>query len=151
MAKLCKAFGCDVAICDVIDYSKEAKDLGYHWLRFEELLGFSEIVTFHVPLTSETRQMLSGARLEMLQDHTIIVNTSRGEVLDQTSLRNMLRAGSIAGLGLDVYEEEPLLDKDLYSQEKFLGTAHIAGNSVEAVEKMGGAALNGVAKFLLDQ
>ncbi len=151
VAALCKSFGCQVLVNDIQDYFEETHQKGYKWLDLGSIVAESDILSFHVPLTEKTRSMLSGPLLNSLSPNVIVVNTSRGEVIDQKALTKMLAEKRIRGLALDVYTEEPLKDNSLYSQDDFIGTAHIAGNSREAVWKMGQAALNGIKKILLDQ
>lgn len=151
VAALCKSFGCQVLVNDIIDFSDQCTSLGYKWKSFAEILAEAEILSLHVPLTEKTRALLGGNYLELLSPNAIVVNTSRGDVIDQKSLTQMLAVNRIKGLALDVYEDEPLTDKKLYLQENFIGTAHIAGNSIEAVWKMGQAALRGIDKILLEQ
>ncbi|SME89429.1 phosphoglycerate dehydrogenase [Pseudobacteriovorax antillogorgiicola] len=151
VATLARAFQCEVLICDILDKAAFAASIGAKQVSFENALQSSDFLTLHVPLTDKTLKFVGERQLEGMKPGSFLVNTCRGEVVDQESLKHCLKTGPLAGAALDVFEEEPCLDKDLYSLDNFVGTAHIAGNSREAVWKMGQAALNGVEKILLDR
>ena len=111
----------------------------------------ADFISFHVPLTDETRSLISGDAFQLLKPGVILVNTSRGEVINLNDLKDNVDKGLVAGAALDVFEKEPFTDKSLFRHRNIYGTSHIAGNSQEAVWKMGQAALNGLDKFLLDR
>ncbi len=148
VARLLKAFDCEISFCDIRDRALEAEQLGLQVRSYQELLTWSEIVSFHVPLTELTRNMLSAETLSWTQQGVYLINTSRGEVIDQEALKACLINGHVAGAGLDVFRHEPLEDKSLYSLENIVCTPHTAGNSQEAVMAMGLAAIEGLQKVL---
>lgn len=144
VARLARCFGCKLLLCDILDKASLAQDLQAEQVELEDLLRRSDILSLHVPLSEQTRAMIDTRRLALMKPSAYLVNTSRGEVLDQTALKFALQNQQLAGAALDVFVEEPLRDKDLYSLENFIGTAHIGGNSREAVWAMGLAAIDGV-------
>lgn len=144
VARLARAFGCRILICDILDKRKLAEKLDGSQVDLENLLSNSDIVTLHVPLTELTHKMINADRLGLMKESAYLINTCRGEVVDQEALKLALQERQIAGAALDVYAEEPLQDKSLYSLDNFIGTAHIGGNSREAVLAMGQAAIDGV-------
>lgn len=148
VAELLQAFHCSVAYYDILDQSAWAIDRGLKQMDWLSLLAWSEILTFHVPLTPSTYHMLNIDTLKLTRSGVYIVNTSRGPVIDQSALKQFLINGHIAGAGLDVFEEEPLLDKDLFSLNNVVLTPHTAGNSKEAVQAMGSAAIRSLQKVL---
>ncbi|HYX39467.1 MAG TPA: NAD(P)-dependent oxidoreductase [Oligoflexus sp.] len=148
VAELLQPFGCQILIHDILDKTEEAEKVGAKQVKYQELLKVADLLTFHVPLTPQTLKMFGANELALIKPAVYIVNTSRGEVLDQEKVKEALQKGELAGVGLDVYQSEPLVDKDLYSQENFVGTAHTAGNSQEAVLAMGEAAIRGLQKEL---
>jgi phosphoglycerate dehydrogenase-like enzyme len=79
-------------------------------MSFDQLLATSDILSLHVPLTSDTRHLLDRAAIARLKPGAIVVNTARGELIDQTALAQALRTGRLAGAGLDVFEGEPITD-----------------------------------------
>jgi phosphoglycerate dehydrogenase-like enzyme len=116
--------------------------LGVQMVSLERLLRESDLVTIHVVLTRETRQMIRMRELRMMQKTALIVNTSRGPVFDESELCQALNEGIIAGAALDVFEEEPLpMDNPLRAVDptKLILTPHIIGNnpgSLEAGQRM---------------
>jgi phosphoglycerate dehydrogenase-like enzyme len=148
VAEILQAFGCQILVHDILDKTEEAERVGAKQLKYQDLLKQSDLLTFHVPLTPQTLKMFGANELALIKPAVYIVNTSRGEVLDQEKVKEALEKGELAGAGLDVYQSEPLVDKDLYSLEKLVGTAHTAGNSQEAVLAMGEAAVRGLQKEL---
>jgi D-3-phosphoglycerate dehydrogenase len=148
VAELLQPFGCQILIHDIVDKTEDAHRVGARQVPYQELVKLSDLLTFHVPLTPQTLKMFGANELALIKPAVYIVNTSRGEVLDQKLVKEALQTGALAGAGLDVFESEPLLDNDLYSLDNFVGTAHTAGNSKEAVLAMGEAAIRGLQKEL---
>lgn len=102
--------------------------------RLEELLERSDIVSLHVVLNNETRGLLSAEMLRKMKKGAYLINTSRGKVIDQKALLEVLREGHLAGVALDVYETEPPSEQDLelLAQENVICTPHIGGSTEEA-------------------
>jgi glyoxylate reductase len=87
----------------------ELEALGAEAVSFDRLLAESDFVSLHVPLSAETRHMIDAAALARMKPTAYLINTSRGPVVDEKALVEVLKAGTIAGAGLDVYEDEPLM------------------------------------------
>ena len=117
----------------------QMKILGYHHRQLdpqddiemtdlETLLKSSDIVSVHVALNNQTRHMIGSNEFELMQDDALIINTSRGAVLDESALTEALQNGNIGGAGLDVFEEEPLpQNSPLRNLENVILTPHMAG------------------------
>ncbi len=103
-----------------------------------DLLRQSDIVTLHVPTTDETRRFMSTPEFERMKRSAILINTSRGAIVDEAALIKALEAGTIAGAGLDVFEQEPIApDNPLLKMDNVILTPHIAAGTVDALrEKM---------------
>jgi glyoxylate reductase len=102
-----------------------------------ELLEASDFVSLHVPLTPETAHLIDAAALERMRPTAILINTARGEVVDQVALEQALRAGQIAGAALDVTTPEPLPPDDpLWGAPNLLVTPHIGSATRAAREQM---------------
>ncbi len=103
----------------------------------DDLLRRSDVVALHVPLTPSTRRLIDGGRLSLLKPGAILLNTSRGGVLDEGALIDALRNGRLAGAGLDVFEKEPLPDdSELARLPNVILTPHVAAHTREALRKM---------------
>jgi len=97
-----------------------------------ELLESSDNITLHVPLTSKTRHLIAARELRLMKPTAVLVNTSRGSVVDQFALAEALQAHVIEGAACDVWEREPATpDHPLFECENFIGSPHLAGISVE--------------------
>jgi D-3-phosphoglycerate dehydrogenase len=102
-----------------------------------ELLAESDYVSLHTPLTPETRHLIGAAELAAMKPSAVLINTSRGPVVDERALVEALTSGGIAGAGLDVFEEEPLAaDSPLCRLENVILTPHVASVSPEAMRRL---------------
>ncbi len=110
-AELLKAFGCKV-IAWSRTHKPEMMNLGCAYVTLEALMRDSDIISLHVPLTTETKHLISKDLLALCKPTAILVNTARGNVVDMDALAECLRDGKIAGAGIDVYEKEPPLPQD---------------------------------------
>ncbi len=105
---------------------------------FPELLGRSDIVSLHVPTTDETRRFMGTPQFEQMKPSAILINTSRGAIVDEPALTKALETKIIAGAGLDVFEQEPVKpDNPLLKMDNVVLTPHISAGTVDALrEKM---------------
>ena len=128
-ARLAQAFGMKVQYYDILRSSEErADDLGVQFALFEEVLRASDIVSLHVPLSKATRLMMGAAQFKMMKPSAYLINTCRGPVVDEPALIEALRLGTIAGAGLDVFDQEPPPPNNpLFSLQNVVLTAHFAG------------------------
>jgi phosphoglycerate dehydrogenase-like enzyme len=128
-AKLARAFGMHVQYYDVARLSEEHADqIGVRFALLEELLHTSDIVSLHVPLLADTRHMMNAERLKMMKPTAYLINTCRGPVVDEKALIEALSNGTIAGAGLDVFDQEPPPPNNgLFTLPNVVLTAHFAG------------------------
>ena len=111
--------------------------LGVSFSPLEELLGESDIVSCHLPLTPETRGLLGADQFRRMKSTAIFINTARGALIDEEALARALEKGTIAGAGLDVFAEEPLEARHpLRRSPNVLLTPHTAGQTREAMDRM---------------
>jgi len=106
------------------------------YVPLESLLRKADIISLHVPLTPTTLHLIGEEELEKMKNTTILVNTSRGPVVDEKALAEALKQGQIAGAGLDVYEEEPKVNPALLTLDNVVLAPHIGSASVETRTKM---------------
>jgi len=102
----------------------------------ERVLAESDFISLHVPLTTETRHYIAEAELRMMKPTAILINTSRGPVVDEAALARALSEGRIAAAGLDVFEHEPQIHPELLKCENAVLAPHIASASIETRRKM---------------
>ena len=105
-ANIFKGFGCKVLAYDVFKNEGEAQKIGYEYVSLKDLYMKSDIISLHVPLTLETYHMINKESIRIMKEGVIIVNSSRGQLIDTKDLIEGLKSGKIKGAGLDVYEEE---------------------------------------------
>ena len=134
VARLAMAFGTNVIYYDIARLTEDQEDaLGVRFRLLNELLRESDIVSLHTPLNESTHHMIGAPELAAMKSSAIIVNTSRGPVVDETALHDALAAGGIAAAGLDVFDEEPPAnDNPLFSLDNVILTAHMAGPTFES-------------------
>ncbi len=114
----------------------------------EELLRTSDVVSLHCPSTAETRHLMNAERLRLMPSHAYLVNTARGDIVDEHALVHALREGVIAGAGLDVYEFEPTVLPDLRDMEQVVLLPHMGTSTVEVRVAMGECALRNLTAAL---
>ena len=114
----------------------------------DQLLSESDVVTLHVPLLDQTRNLIGASELALMRPTAVLVNASRGGVVDETALTRALRNGRLAAAGLDVFEEEPPFDSELLDLPNVIVTPHIAGISHRAIAAMNELASKSVIAVL---
>jgi D-3-phosphoglycerate dehydrogenase len=124
--------------------------MGVRLVTLEELCTEADIVSVHAPLTSSTQGMISTGQFAAMKKEAIIINTSRGPVIDELALTCALQTGKIAGAALDVVENEPIpSDSPLLAMNNVILTPHVAWYSEEAAAEMRSKAAMGVVDVLL--
>ncbi len=119
------------------------KELGISFLSFEDLLGTCDFISIHCPLSPETRSLIGEKELKKMKDTAILINTSRGPVVDQKALARALKEEWIAGAGLDVFEKEPMGPEDpLLQLDNIVMTPHLGSASVKTREDMATVAIS---------
>lgn len=116
---------------------EEIRNAGVEPVSLETLLSSSDIVTLHLSLTNETKNLINDGRLKLMKKGAFLVNTSRGGIIDEPALVNALRSGIISGAALDVFEQEPLRrDSPLYKLDNVILSPHMANFTIEALSRM---------------
>lgn len=111
-------------------------DLGVRYVSLDELLELSDFVSLHAPLTQETRHMIAAAELRRMKPSAVLINTARGAVVDEADLVEALRDGTIAGAGLDVFEEEPAVHPGLAPLPSVVLAPHLGSATLETRTEM---------------
>jgi D-3-phosphoglycerate dehydrogenase len=141
VVRLLQPFECPILVNDIRDYPDFYAAYGVEPVSLESLLARSDIVSMHVPLHESTQGMLNDERLDMLKPSTVLINTARGQLIDETALKERLQNGRLAAAAFDVFAVEPPLDRELLALPNFLATPHIGGSAIEAILAMGRAAI----------
>lgn len=150
VAARARAFGMTIVAHDPFISEQVAEGLGLQLMPLDDLCAVADYLTLHLPVTSETRHMIGRDRLAKCKAGVRIVNTARGELIDDAALADALESGSVAGAALDVYENEPPVDWRLPQMRQVVATPHIAASTVEAQELVGIETAAAVRDFLLD-
>ena len=138
--ELLRPFNCRVLGFDVAPDLRT--DVSY--VTLPELLALSDVVSVHLPLTASTQGFLGADEIALMKDRSVLINTSRGSVIDEGALCAALKSGGISAAGLDVLEREPPDSWELARLSNVVLTPHIAGSSEESNLAMGLSALNGL-------
>jgi D-3-phosphoglycerate dehydrogenase len=136
VAARARAFEMRILAYDPFLDPSHASRLEVELLPLDELLGASDFVTLHTPLSKETRNLIDARRLALMKRQAMLVNCGRGGIVDETALLAALESGTIAGAGLDVFEEEPTPRHDLTRHPKVIATPHIGAQTREAQERI---------------
>ena len=142
---LLRPFQCRVMAHDIVDYGPFYRQHGVTPTALADLLRESDIVTLHVPLDDSTRNMLNASRLGLLKAGAVLINTARGGLVDESTLKTMLQRGRLAGAAFDVLGAEPPDDLSLLHLPNVMATPHIGGSTEEAILAMGRAAIKGLS------
>ncbi|MBY6048372.1 2-hydroxyacid dehydrogenase [Vannielia litorea] len=118
-----------------------------YWESLDQMLTRMDVISVNCPHTPSTFHLLSARRLKLLKPSAVIVNTSRGEVIDENALTRMLRAGEIAGAGLDVFDKTQKLNPRLYELPNVLLTPHMGSATEEGRVEMGEKVLINIKTF----
>jgi D-3-phosphoglycerate dehydrogenase len=152
IARRAKGFNMRILYYDTIRREDIEKELGIIYTDLDNLLKESDFVTLHVPLTNETRHLINEERLKLMKKNAIIINTSRGPVIDEKALYKALKNKWIAGAGLDVLEKEPpLKDNPLFQLDNVIVTPHMAWYSIDSLTEIQRKAAEEVARVLSGQ
>jgi lactate dehydrogenase-like 2-hydroxyacid dehydrogenase len=132
--------------------AEEAKSLGAEQrATVEDVLAEADFVSLHCPATPETRHLMNAERFGRMQKHAFLINTARGDVVDEAALVAALKAKTIAGAGLDVFEKEPQVTPELVAMENVALLPHLGSATLETRVAMGMRALENLKLFFAGQ
>jgi glyoxylate reductase len=139
VARRAKAFGLQIhyhnrrRVADSLEQELEAT----YWESLDQMLTRVDIISVNCPHTPATYHLLSARRLKLLKPTTYIVNTARGEIIDENELARLLESGAIAGAGLDVFEREPVVNPRLLASDRVVALPHMSSATIEGRIDMG--------------
>jgi glyoxylate reductase len=148
VARRAKGFGMDVLYHNRSRREEAERELGARYLDLDELLETADFVSVHTPLTKATNHLIGEPELRRMKPEAVLVNTSRGPVVDEAALAEALADGRIFAAGLDVYEDEPEVHPGLLELENVVLAPHIGSASVETRDRMAVLAAENLAAVL---
>lgn len=137
LAVRAKAFEMDVVAYDPYFDNAFAAEHSIKRMGLTELLQYSDIISLHVPLSEQTKHMISSERIASMKTGAILINTARGGLIDETAAAEAIKSGQLSGIGLDAFKQEPLADSPLKYLPNVILTPHIGAQTKEAVSNMG--------------
>jgi glyoxylate reductase len=149
LARRARGFGLSVhyhnrrRVSDEVEQALEAT----YWESLDQMLAHMDIVSVNCPHTPATYHLLSARRLKLLREHAILVNTARGEVIDENTLSRMLANKEIAGAGLDVFEHEPAVNPKLLKLDNVVLIPHMGSATIEGRIDMGEKVIINIKTF----
>ena len=140
LARRAKGFGMELIYWNRSRKEEAERELEARYLELGELLETCDFLSIHAPLTEETTHLIGAPELEKMNTEAVLVNTSRGPLVDEDALADALEEGRIFGAGLDVYEEEPKVHPKLLELENVVLAPHIGSASFETRDRMAATA-----------
>jgi glyoxylate reductase len=150
VARRAKPFGLQIHYHNRHRVASEIEDEleATYWESLDQMLARMDIISVNCPHTPATYHLLSARRLKLLKPDAYIVNTARGEVIDENALARMVEAGQIAGAGLDVFEHEPAVNPKLLQNDSVVVLPHLASATLEGRIDMGEKVIINIKTFL---
>jgi D-3-phosphoglycerate dehydrogenase len=141
-----KGFGMEILGCDPFWPEEKAREIGIVRVDFETLIGKSDVITLHVPLTPETEGLIGKKQMALMKRGVWIVNTSRGKIVDEKAMYQALVSGRVAGYATDVFETEPPEGNPLLDLTNVVGTPHIGSYTNDALRMLGDSVVDTILK-----
>jgi D-3-phosphoglycerate dehydrogenase / 2-oxoglutarate reductase len=129
--------------------AERAEDLGVEKVTLDDLLARADFITLHVPMTPETKNILSAEAIAKTKKGVRIINCARGGLIDEKALKAALDSGQVAGAALDVFETEPAKENVLFGNEKVVATPHLGASTTEAQENVALQVAEQISDYLL--
>jgi glyoxylate reductase len=130
---------------------EEEREYHLTYMPFEEVLQMADFISVHTPYMPSTHHLISEREFNLMKPGAILINTARGPIVDEKALVGALLAGTIAGAGLDVFENEPVVEPELLSMENVVLLPHIASASVRTRTLMATMASDNIVAYHLGQ
>jgi D-3-phosphoglycerate dehydrogenase len=150
VARRAAAFGMRVIAHDPFITEQIASDLGVELVSIDELFVRADYLSLHMPSNPQTRRLVNAERLARAKKGLRIINTARGDLIDESALADAIESGQIAGAGLDVFDKEPTVDHRLQMLPQVVATPHIAASTREGQELVGEETAEALRDFLKD-
>lgn len=151
LAKCCAGFGMVLTACDPQIDLAYCQENGIEPLSFSELLRRADVISLHLPLNDQTRHIIDREAIAQMRDGAIVVNTSRGAIVDEDAAYEALASGKLGGLGLDAFEVEPPVNCKLMTLDNVVTTPHTGAHTIEAIRNMQDCAVDNLIAVLSGQ
>ena len=149
MARLGRAVGMNVIAWTFNPSSERAAQLGVEYVELDQLLQTADVVSLHVKLTDDSREMIGKRELELMKPNALLINVARGDIVDTGALVGALNSGHLGGAGIDVFDEEPPpADHPLLACEQVILSPHCADMTPEGVDLLNEGVVDNVIAFL---
>ncbi len=143
-----KAFGLRVIAFDLFPNETFASEHAIQFMPLHQVLMESDFVSLHAPVTDQTRGMINAITLQSMRRTAYLINTARGELVDEAALSMGLQAGWIAGAACDVFTKEPPGDNPLLSLDNFIAAPHSAGQTGDGLRKLGEVTVDNIIRLM---
>lgn len=150
VARRAAPFGMRIIAHDPFISEQVAKELGIELVTLDELFARADYLSLHMPSNANTRKLVNAERLAKAKKGIRIINTARGDLVDEGALADAIEAGHVGGAALDVFDKEPTVDHRLQNLEKVVASPHIAASTREGQELVGLETLQALRDFLRD-
>lgn len=149
MLQLCKAIGMTAKAWSLNPCHEKAAQLGFQYVPLQDLLQSSDVISVHTRLSEQTRNLINAEKLSLMKPSAILINTSRGAVVDSSALVSALNTGRLFGAGLDVFDTEPLpVHHPLLSCQQVVLTPHSADTTQEGIDQLTAGCIENIQAFL---
>ncbi|HOJ10316.1 MAG TPA: phosphoglycerate dehydrogenase [Clostridiales bacterium] len=149
VARMVKGFNCKILAYDIFQDTASAKELGVAFCTLDELLEKSDFVSLHIPFNPQTYRLAAADFFKKMKNTAILINTSRGGVVNEDDLYDALVSGEIKAAGLDVFDKEPPdLDNKLFMLENIIITPHVASATEEAAGNIADICLQNIESYI---
>ncbi len=148
VARYAQGFGMSVMAYDPYINEEYAKENNIQIASFDEVVKNADVISLHLPLTNETKHLINGKVMAAMKKTAIIINTSRGGIIDETEAYELLKKNELGGLGLDAFEIEPPTASPLFELSNVVVTPHTGAHTHEATDHMANAAVQNLIDVL---
>lgn len=136
VARCAQGFGMTVSAYDPYINAEYCREHEIENVSFEEGIQKADVISLHLPLMDSTKHLIDADAIAKMKDGVVIINTSRGGIIDETAACEALKSGKIGGLGLDAFEQEPPKDSPLFAFDNVVATPHTGAHTAEATDNM---------------
>ena len=148
VAKRAKSFGMEIIVSDPFISQEYAQELGIKLVDFDSLIKQADYITFHIPLTSETKHLINKDTFSKMKKGVKIINCTRGGIIDEEALAEAVKEGVVTGAAIDVFEKEPLGESPLLKVDNIIVTPHLGASTEEAQVNVSVDIVKGVVDYL---